>query len=129
MESRDIWQLVLKYAITATLVVVVNEVVIRHTKQMAGSLIASLPLVSVITFFWIYYDQRFADATERTAKLASHSTGVFWFVLPSLPMFLLFPFLLKKGLTFWPAMVACCALTMALYYGMVLGLKRFGIEL
>ena len=122
------WQLVAKYAITAGLVVLVNEVVIRYSKEWLGSLIASLPLVSLITFFWIYYDDRIVDTAARTGKLANHSTGVFWFVLPSLPMFLLFPFLLKKGITFWPAIVACCALTMGLYYGMVLALKKFGIE-
>jgi hypothetical protein len=118
-------QLVVKYAITAALVVLVNEVVIRYSKEWLGSLIASLPLVSVITFFWIYYG--IAEPAERTSKLANHSTGVFWFVLPSLPMFLLFPFLLKKGITFWPAMLLCCAMTMLLYYGMVLALKKFGV--
>lgn len=121
------WQLIIKYAITAGLVVLVNEVVIRYSREWLGSLIASLPLVSLITFFWIYYG--IADPAQRTAKLANHSTGVFWFVLPSLPMFLLFPFLLKKGVTFWPSMLICIAMTMALYYGMVIALKRFDIDL
>ncbi len=120
-------QLVVKYAITAGVVVLVNEVVIRYSREWLGSLIASLPLVSLITFFWIYYG--LADPAERTTKLANHSTGVFWFVLPSLPMFLLFPYLLKKGITFWPSMLICIALTMTLYYGMVIALKRFGVEL
>lgn len=120
-------QLVVKYAITAGVVVLVNEVVIRHSREWLGSLIASLPLVSLITFFWIYYG--LADPAVRTAKLANHSTGVFWFVLPSLPMFLLFPCLLKKGLTFWPSILICIALTMSLYYAMVIALKRFGVEL
>lgn len=120
-------QLVIKYAITAGVVVLVNEVVIRYSREWLGSLIASLPLVSLITFFWIYYG--LADPAERTTKLANHSTGVFWFVLPSLPMFLLFPYLLKKGITFWPSMLICIALTMTLYYGMVIALKRFGVEL
>jgi len=120
-------QLVVKYAITAGLVVLVNEVVIRYSREWLGSLIASLPLVSLITFFWIYYG--LADPVERTAKLANHSTGVFWFVLPSLPMFLLFPYLLKKSVSFWPSMLICIAVTMTLYYGMVIALKKFGVEL
>lgn len=120
------WQLVVKYAITAGLVVLVNEVVVRHSKEWLGSLIASLPVVSMITFFWIYYG--IADPVQRTTKLSNHSTGVFWFVLPSLPMFLLLPYLLKRGVTFWPSILVCCALTMLLYYGMVLLLKRFGVE-
>jgi len=120
-------QLVIKYAITAGVVVLVNEVVIRYSREWLGSLIASLPLVSLITFFWIYYG--LADPAERTAKLANHSTGVFWFVLPSLPMFLVFPYLLKKGITFWPTMLICVVLTMSLYYAMVVALKKFGVEL
>jgi hypothetical protein len=91
-------------------------------------IIASLPLVSLITFVWIYYGMKEIPA-ERVEKLASHSAGVFWFVLPSLPMFLVFPVLLRKGIHFWPSLVICCLLTMVLYAGMAYLLKRFGVAL
>jgi hypothetical protein len=118
----------LKLALSAGLIYLVNEVVIRHSRPALGSLIASLPLVSLITFVWIYYGMQ-ADPGARTEKLAAHSSGVFWFVLPSLPMFLIFPWLLRRGLPFWPNLVICCLITMLLYAGMAVILKRFGVDL
>lgn len=117
-----------KITVSALLIFLVNEVVIGRSKPLLGSLIASLPLVSLITFFWIYFDTK-GNAKEQVEKLASHSTGVFWFVLPSLPMFLIFPYLIRKGISFWVCMGVCCLVTMVLYAIMVVILKRFGMTL
>lgn len=115
-----------KILISASLIYLVNEVVVRHSKPLLGSLIASLPLVSVLTFVWIWNDLR-AQPDVLVEKLSAHSAGVFWFVLPSLPMFLLIPWMLKKGLGFWPTMAAGCVLTMVLYLVMARLLARFGV--
>ncbi len=117
---------IVKILISATLIYLVNEVVVRHSKPLLGSLIASLPLVSVLTFVWFWNDLR-GKPDELVAKIGSHSSGVFWFVLPSLPMFLLIPWLLKKDLGFWPSMIAGCVLTMVLYVLMTKLLARFGV--
>ena len=117
----------LKLVISAGMIYLVNEVVIRHSKPVLGSLLASLPLVSLITFIWIYYGLK-ADPAAQAEKLAAHSSGVFWFVLPSLPMFLIFPALLRRGLSFWPNLILCCFITMLLYAGMAYLLKRFGVD-
>ena len=61
---------------------------------LLGSLIASLPLVSVLGMIWIYGE------TKDLIRIADHAEGTFWYVLPSLPMFLLMPFLLRKGISF-----------------------------
>ena len=119
---------ILKLLLSAGMIYAVNEIVIARSRPFLGSLIASLPLVSLITFDWIYYGMKEMPA-ERVEKLASHSAGVFWFVLPSLPMFLVFPVLLRKGIHFWPSLVICCLLTMVLYAGMAYFLKRFGVAL
>ena len=84
----------LKILISAILIYVVNEAVVRHAKPWVGSLIASLPVVSVLTFFWIWNDLR-AKPEEFVLNITAHSHGVFWFVLPSLQMFLLIPWLLR----------------------------------
>ena len=118
----------LKLLISAGLIYLVNEIVITRSRPFLGSLIASLPLVSLITFFWIWSGMK-DDPAARVEKLAAHSNGVFWFVLPSLPMFLIFPWLLKKGLSFWPNILLCCGITMLLYALMAYSLKKFGIEL
>ena len=119
---------ILKLIVSAGLIYLVNEVVVTRSRPFLGSLIASLPLVSLITFFWIYFHLKH-DPEGRVEKLASHSTGVFWFVLPSLPMFLIFPWLLKRGLTFWPSIGIGCLITMILYAGMAVVLKRYGVTL
>lgn len=119
---------VIKLLISAGLIYFVNEVVISRSRPLLGSMIASLPLVSLITFIWIWSGLK-ENPAERVEKLAAHSTGVFWFVIPSLPMFLIFPWLLKKGLSFWPNLILCCLITMALYAAMAFLLKRFGMEL
>ncbi len=118
----------IKLIITAGLIYLVNEVVITRSKPALGSLIASLPLVSLITFVWIWSGLK-DDPAGRMEKLTAHSTGVFWFVLPSLPMFLIFPWLLKRGVPFWVDLGICCVITMILYAMMAVALKRFGVDL
>ena len=61
--------------------------------------------------------------------MAYHAQATFWYVLPSLPMFLLIPALLKRGIAFWPALALGCLLTMLLYLGMASMLARWGIRL
>lgn len=119
---------VVKLLLSAGLIYAVNEIVVVRSRPFLGSLVASLPLVSLITFVWIWFGMA-DDPAARTEKLAAHSAGVFWFVLPSLPMFLVFPWLLRKGIPFWPTLLLCCLLTMLLYAAMAMLLKRFGIGL
>lgn len=105
---------IIKILLSAVMIYLVNEVVVARSKPLLGALIASLPLTSLLTFLWIWMDLKDKPA-EQVEKLAAHSTGVFWFVLPSLPMFLLFPALLRRGLHFGVSMAICCVVTMVLY--------------
>ena len=84
--------LVVKTAITAIIIVVVSEVARRSAGL--GALLASLPLVVLLSMIWLWRD------TGDTARMASYSQATFWYVLPSLPMFLLIPVLLKRGFAF-----------------------------
>ena len=88
-----------------------------------GALIVSLPLVSVLTFIWLYVD------TRDSARIAELSQSTFWFFLPSIPLFLALPAMLRAGLPFWLALLLGCALTIALYLGMVWMAPRVGINL
>ena len=89
----------------------------------AGALIASLPLVSVLGMIWLWRD------THDPVRLASHAQATFWYVLPSLPLFLVVPALLRAGVGFWLALALGCALTVVLYLLMVALLARFGVTL
>lgn len=112
--------LITKYAITAALVVLVSEVAKRSDKL--GGLVAALPLVTVLTLIWLHVEQ------QPAAKLANHAWYTFWYVIPTLPMFLLFPVLLAR-IGFWPTLLACVIITLLCFGVFALVLQRFGIEL
>lgn len=111
----------IKVFLTAGLVVTISEIAKRS--PVAGAIVASLPLTSLLAFVWLYADTGDAD---RVAQL---SRGVFWYVLPSLVLFLAFPWLVSGGWGFWPAAAISCALTVGAYLLMVFILGRFGIAL
>ena len=110
-----------KIALSALILVAVSE--ISKKFPTLGGLVASLHLLSVLGMIWIYAD------TRNSELIASHSSSTFWFVLPSLPMFLILPWFLRKGLHFAWAMLIVCLITMALYALMVFVLKKWGVAL
>ena len=110
-----------KVVLSGFLIALISDVARRAPG--VGALIASLPLISVIGMIWLWRD------TGDAVRMADHATATFWYVLPSLPMFLLIPMLLKRGVGFWPALSAGCALTIALYLAMSVMLARFGYRL
>ena len=112
---------IIKALLSGLIVGVASETARRS--PAAGALIASLPLVSVLGMIWLWRD------THDTARLADHIGATFWYILPSLPMFLVMPALLRAGIGFWPTLFAGCALTVALYLGTVIVLGRFGVSL
>jgi hypothetical protein len=77
----------------------------------------------VLAMIWLWRD------THDPTRMAAHAEATFWFVLPSLPMFLLIPVMLRQGASFWAALLAGCALTVALYSTMVWMGPRFGLRL
>ena len=113
--------LVIKAAISGVIIAIVSEVARRSPGF--GALIASLPLVSVLGMMWLWRD------TGDPQRMAAHAQATFWFVLPSLPMFLAIPAMLRRGVPFWPALGLGCALTIALYFGMTWAGPRSGLKL
>jgi hypothetical protein len=113
--------LLIKAAISGVIVAIVSLVAKRYPGF--GALIASLPLVSVLGMMWLWRDK------PDVPNMAAHVEATFWFVLPSLPMFLVIPFMLRHGVGFWPALLAGCALTILLYLLMAWAGPRFGLRL
>ena len=113
--------LVVKAALSGLIAVSVSEFAKRS--PAFGALVASLPLISIMAVVWLWYD---ATGAER---IASHMEATFWYVIPSLPMFLLMPAMLRAGAGFWPSLGACCALTVILYLFTASIMARFGINL
>ncbi|MBL8521343.1 MAG: DUF3147 family protein [Betaproteobacteria bacterium] len=112
--------LLTKYALTAAIVVAVSELAKRSDRL--GALVAALPLVTILTLIWLHVERQPAE------KVANHAYYTFWYVLPTLPMFLVFPWLMARW-GFWPALAASAVLTAIAFAGTVALLKPFGIEL
>ena len=109
-----------KYMVTAGVVVLVSEIA-RHSDRL-GAFLASLPLVTVLVLIWMYIDNQSID------KISNHAFYTFWYVLPSLPMFLIFPVLLKSY-AFWPSMAMSLLITVALFLVLALAVRWLGIDL
>jgi F0F1-type ATP synthase assembly protein I len=109
-----------KYLITAAVVVLVSEFAKRSDKL--GALIAALPMVTVLTLIWLHVEK------QPESKVANHAWYTFWYVVPTLPMFLAFPVLLDR-LGFWPALAVCVVLTVVCFVAFATIVKRFGILL
>jgi hypothetical protein len=112
--------LITKYLVTAAIVVVVSEAARRSDKL--GGFIAALPLVTVLTLIWLHAER------QPAIKVANHAWYTFWYVLPTLPMFLAFPAMLHR-IGFWWTLIACIGMTMVSFGILALVGRRFGLEL
>jgi hypothetical protein len=113
--------LISKYAVTAFVIVLVSEVAKRSDK--AGALISSLPFVTILVMTWLHIEK------QGSAKIQSHAYYTFWYVLPTLPMFLVMPWLMGRGMGFWPALAICVAVTFVCFVLTAVVGRRFGVDL
>ena len=113
----NIW---LKYLITAGLVVVISE--IAKKSDRLGALFSSLPLMTLLILFWLFFEKQPQD------KIANHAYYTFWYVVGTLPFFLIFPFLLPKMGSALSLSVSV-VLTLIIFYVYCLLVKQFGIVL
>ena len=113
--------LITKYAVTAFVIVLVSEVAKRSDRL--GALISSLPFVTIMVMVWLHLDK------QGTEKLTSHAFYTFWYVIPTMPMFLLLPWLLHKGTGFWWCLLWSALLTCVCFIATALVAKRFGVDL
>jgi hypothetical protein len=97
----------IKTLISALIIALVNEISKRSTAMAA--LLLALPIVSVIAFTWEWFEARDAQ------RIATLSAETFWYVLPTLPMFLLLSWLLKSGMNYFAALGICVVVTAALF--------------
>jgi hypothetical protein len=113
--------LVIKSLVSGALIAIASTLARRYPGF--GALVASLPLVSVLGMMWLWHDRPDAE------NMAAHASATFWYVLPSLPMFLVMAAMLRHGFGFWLSLLAGCCLTVALYGAMTWIGPRFGLHL
>lgn len=112
--------LLVKYLLSAAVIVAVSEVA-KHSDR-TGALIASLPMVTIMALIWLHLEG------APSSKLANHAWYTFWYVLPTLPMFALFPLMIGRW-GFWLSLILSAFLTAFLFAALGLLVKRFGVEL
>ncbi len=112
--------LIIKYLLTSAVVVAVSEFAKRNDRL--GGLVAALPLVTVLALIWLQVEN------QSEQKIANHAWYTFWYVVPTLPMFLAFPYLLPR-IGFWSSLMLCIIITLICFALFALVVRRFGIEL
>jgi hypothetical protein len=120
-KCATVLYLIIKAAISGAVVAAVSEIARRYPGW--GGLVASLPLTSLLAMVWLWRD---SGDHDRVAEL---SVSTFWFFLPSVPLFLVLPMLLRSNLGFWPSMALCVLGTLALYALWFWAAPRMGIKL
>lgn len=113
--------LISKALLSGAIITAISEIAKRN--NAIASVVHSLPLMSLLAFIWLYSE------TKDAALIGRHAWGTFWFVLPTLPMFLLMPRLIQKLGGFWPALGAGIVLTVALYWLTMRLLDAAGVKL
>lgn len=114
------WWILTKYLLTAAVVVFVSELAKRSDRL--GGFVSALPLVTFLILIWLYVEN------QPQEKIANHAWYTFWYVVPTLPMFLAFPALLPK-IGFWLTMLASVVITVVCFGLFAVVVRRFGIEL
>ncbi len=121
LKGAAMLYLLIKAAISGVLVALISEIARRYPGW--GGLVASLPLTSLLAMLWLWRD------TGDPERVAALSVGTFYFFLPSMPLFLVLPYLLRSGVGFRLSMAAVVAGTLVLYAVMFWAAPKFGIKL
>ena len=114
-------QTVIKLFISSGVIVLVSEIAKKNT--YLGGLIASIPLVSVLSMIWLYID------TKDIESVRNLSNSILWMVIPSISLFISLPILLRSGIGFYLSIFLSIIITIGCYGMTILLLSRLGIEL
>ena len=112
--------LISKYLITAGMVVLISE--LAKKSDRIGALVASLPLVTILTLIWLFVEG------QSDTKISNHAYYTFWYVIPTLPMFILFPYFMSR-FGFAMTLVISILLTIVVFVLFAAIVKHFGINL
>ncbi|MFK7850582.1 MAG: DUF3147 family protein [Akkermansiaceae bacterium] len=112
---------IIKVLLTAVIILMATKVQLYSDKLSA--LLIALPLTSLIAMIWMW------QGGQSSSRIAGHAEGTFWFVIPTLPMFLILPWMLRSGWAFWPSLLANCILTTGFFWITVVVLRKFGLDL
>ena len=111
----------LKLIISSGIITLVSE--ISKKSSLFGGLIASIPMISILSMIWLYIDSKDIE------KVKDLSISIFWMVIPSLTLFLSLPILINIGFNFWYSLIIASILTIGFYILTILILSFYGIKI
>jgi hypothetical protein len=88
-----------------------------------GALVASLPLISMLAILWMWHD------THDAGQIADFMTINLVYWIPSIPLFVLTPWLLRNGTNFWISLGVGVGMTFAGYLLTSVIAARYGMKL
>jgi len=89
--------------------VIVTASEIAKRSVVFGALVISLPLASIMSMTWLYND------TQDTVQVADFAESILWLVIPSMLLFVILPFLLRRGWGFESSMALGIIATILAY--------------
>jgi len=113
----------MKVLLTAVIILFVTKIQIVSDKLSA--LLIALPLTSIIAMIWMWHELKIPEEAKRIESIANHAYYTFWFVLPTMPMFLVIPWMLRKGFGFYFTLGVNAVMTTVLFWLLVVSLKKW----
>ena len=102
----------IKILVSAVIIATVTK--LSEKTPVGGALLKSLPLTSLLVFFFMKYEGRTND------EIRQMSWDILYLVIPSLILFIVFPILLGKGWGFYSSLLVS---TIVMSLGYVITLK------
>ncbi|MEL1224289.1 MAG: DUF3147 family protein [Candidatus Neomarinimicrobiota bacterium] len=109
-----------KVFISSGIILLVSE--IAKKDNLIGGLIASIPLVSVLSLIWLYVD------TNDIDKVKALANGILWMVVPSMSLFIVLPILINYGIKFYFSLTISVLVTMVCYLLTISLMNYFGFK-
>lgn len=107
---------IFKILVTAMMIVIISETAKRSDAW--GGLLAALPATTFLVILWMHLEG------AGDGKIAKHMSYTLLYVLPTLPMFVVFPVIISRY-GFWAAIIASIIITALLLLGFNRILNRF----
>lgn len=112
--------IIFKIIITALIVVAISEISKRST--ILASLLASIPLISVLAISWIYFE------TKDITNIVNLSKNIMLLIPPSLIFFIVLPITINMNINFIYSMLISISSTAIVYVIYIYLLKIIGIS-
>ncbi|MBF97232.1 MAG: hypothetical protein CFH34_01111 [Alphaproteobacteria bacterium MarineAlpha9_Bin4] len=79
---------IFKILFTVILIFIITE--ISKISGKLGGIITAMPLTTLLVIFWLYYEK------VPNSEISDYVKNTLYFILPTIPMFVIFPFLIAR---------------------------------